>query len=304
MFRNLSKFSLLFLLVFPTVMLVEKQGLASAEDAAEDEVMNEDEGEAVEEDEDESVVEEEGETEDPNIAATEEETEDEAEPITAHREAETAIIFNSGVEPEIIAGKKASGLIHFSNTGSNNFIITSIDGSFRYPQDFSYVIQNFSVIAPNKMIDAGKEGSFQYDFLPGELAGGRSFGLLINVNYKDTEENIYKDAVYNQTIQVLENEEGVDAETFFMYIMLMALGFLGLFGLYHLVGSKGRKTKKRSAPSVTATSPNGNVVETGTNGPVDYKWIPEETLKAMNKGSPSPGRSPRKRHTKKASAAE
>uniref|UniRef100_H2Y3G0 Uncharacterized protein n=1 Tax=Ciona intestinalis TaxID=7719 RepID=H2Y3G0_CIOIN len=100
MFRNLSKFSLLFLLVFPTVMLVEKQGLASAEDAAEDEVMNEDEGEAVEEDEDESVVEEEGETEDPNIAATEEETEDEAEPITAHREAETAIIFNSGAEPE------------------------------------------------------------------------------------------------------------------------------------------------------------------------------------------------------------
>ena len=38
---------------------------------------------------------------------------------------------------------------------------------------------------PNKMIDAGKEGSFKYLFKPGELAGGRSFGLVVNVNYAD-----------------------------------------------------------------------------------------------------------------------
>lgn len=35
------------------------------------------------------------------------------------------------------------------------------------------------------MIDAGKEGSFKYLFKPGELAGGRSFGLVVNVNYED-----------------------------------------------------------------------------------------------------------------------
>ena len=101
------------------------------------------------------------------------------------------------------------------------------------------------------MVDAGKQASFRYNFIPGELSGGRSFGLLINVNYKDTvsvkacrllkkwtklrnlepclftfakclirsakiflqEDNMYRDGVYNQTIQVRENEDGVDTET-------------------------------------------------------------------------------------------
>lgn len=35
------------------------------------------------------------------------------------------------------------------------------------------------------MVDAGYEGSFRYGFTPGELSGGRTFGLLINIHYKD-----------------------------------------------------------------------------------------------------------------------
>ncbi|CAK8685259.1 unnamed protein product [Clavelina lepadiformis] len=238
-----------------------------------------------------------------DITMTKSEEDEEPDVISAHKEAETAIIFASGVEPSVLAGKKASAYIHFANKGSSNFIITSIDGSFRYPQDFSYVIQNFTVISPNKMIDAGYEGSFQYEFQPGELSGGRSFGLVINVNYKDTEENLYRDAVFNQTVQVIEDEEGLDTETFFMYLMLLGMSGLILLGVFHNVSGKSRRGKKRNTPSANATTLNKVQLETGTtNGPVDYNWIPEETLKAINKGTPSPRRSPKKRANKQRSS--
>nr|CAB3266611.1 translocon-associated protein subunit alpha-like [Phallusia mammillata] len=296
MFKFPYKLFLLFFLLLPIVPLFGSEGLAKAEEDIVD--VEDDEGEVEDEEDEGEVVEE---SEDGAYPAGGE-AEDEVEPITAHKETETAIIFDDGAEPSVIAGKKESGYIHFSNTGSNNFIITSIDGSFRYPQDFSYVIQNFTVSSPNKMIDAGKQGSFRYDFTPGELSGGRSFGLLININYKDTEDNIYKDAVYNQTIQVLENEEGVDTETFFMYMMLLALGALGLLGLYHVAGSKKRGKRINPNKPASADSPS---FETGTaNGPVDYAWIPEETLKAMSKATPSPKRSPRKRVTRKSNEAD
>ena len=46
------------------------------------------------------------------------------------------------------------------------------------------------------MVDAGYEGSFKYDFLPGELSGGRPFGLVINVNYMDTVSFIKKQRIH------------------------------------------------------------------------------------------------------------
>lgn len=44
----------------------------------------------------------------------------------------------------LLAGKETESYIHFANGGSDNFIINSIDASFRYPQDFSYIMQNVS----------------------------------------------------------------------------------------------------------------------------------------------------------------
>merc|ERR1719431_2501247 len=148
------------------------------------------------------------------------------------------------------------------------------------------------------MIGAGKEGSFSYSFSPGELAGGRAFGFSILVNYKDVEGNLFQDAVYNQTVQVEENDDDVDTETFFMYLMLSGMGALGVLAIYHLSGSKSKKTKR--SPASAASSTPG--FETGTaNGPVDYEWIPKETLQVLQK-TPSP-RSARRRAKKAAASA-
>jgi len=282
--------SLSFLCMF---LLIGAQFSIKSVHAQEDDVVGEDvveEEEGVVEDEDDGATD----------AVTSEDLEEETEEaqITSHKDITTAILFQTGAEPSIVAGKKTKGYIHFANGGSNNFIITAIDGSFRYPQDYSYIIQNFTSLTPNKMIGAGKEGSFSYAFTPGELAGGRQFGFSILVNYKDMEGNFFQDAIYNQTVQVEENEDDVDTETFFMYLMLAGLGALLVLGLYHVAGSKGKKSKRSS---VNAAAANG--FEMGTaNGPVDYEWIPKETLQVLQK-TPSP-RSARRRAKKAAAGSD
>jgi hypothetical protein len=37
------------------------------------------------------------------------------------------------------------------------------------------------------------------------------------------EGNEFRDAVLNETINIYEQEEGVDAETFFLYVLLLAI---------------------------------------------------------------------------------
>merc|ERR1712183_570166 len=155
--------------------------------------------------------------EDVNDALTTEDLEDDtdADKISSHKDVTTSVIFNSGIEPVVVAGKKSKGYIHFANGGSNNFIVTSIEGSLRYPQQMDYIIQNFTSLRANKLIESGKEGSFSYPMFTSEQAGGRNFGLAILVNYQDSEGNVYQDAVFNSTILVAENEEDIDTENFF-----------------------------------------------------------------------------------------
>ena len=59
-------------------------------------------------------------------------------------------------------------------------------------------------------------------------------------------------------------------------MMLLALGALICVGVYHATKGKGRR-RKRAVQNANKT------LETGTkNGPVDYSWIPESTLKALS----------------------
>ena len=61
----------------------------------------------------------------------------------------------------------------------------TIDASFRYPQDYSYHIQNFTGTSYNRVVRPGEEASFQYAFHPHESYGGRPFGLTVLMLYKD-----------------------------------------------------------------------------------------------------------------------
>ncbi|KAK7113948.1 translocon-associated protein subunit alpha-like [Littorina saxatilis] len=107
--------------------------------------------------------------------------------------------------------------------------------------------------------------------------------------------NLFQNAVFNETIQVVEPDEGLDGETFFLYVFLAAVGILLLVGAQQLASSFGRKRLSRPR----------QVVEMGTqNADIDYDWIPKETLKEMNR-SPrrTPKQSPRQRRSKRSSGS-
>jgi translocon-associated protein subunit alpha len=86
--------------------------------------------------------------------------------------------------------------------------------------------------------------------------------------------NVFQEAVYNETVQIVELEEGLDGETFFLYVFMAACVVLMLVVGQQFLYSLGRKRVGKKP-----------VIETGTSNPndVDYDWLPKETLNHINK---------------------
>lgn len=172
------------------------------------------------------------------------------------------------------AGVPVEFLVGFRNKGKQDFVLETLEASFRYPMDFNFYIQNFSAIMYNRLVGPSQEATLAYSFIPSEAFAGRPFGLNINLNYRDGSGNAFQEAVYNETVQIVELEEGLDGETFFLYIFLAAgIVLLLVIGQQTLL-SMGRKRTTRKAP-----------VETGTSNPnnVDYDWLPKQTLASLSK---------------------
>jgi translocon-associated protein subunit alpha len=54
----------------------------------------------------------------------------------------TNVLFVQPESTDLPAGRLVKMLVGFYNNGTSGFLVQSIDGAFRYPQDFSYYIQN------------------------------------------------------------------------------------------------------------------------------------------------------------------
>ncbi|XP_029550126.1 translocon-associated protein subunit alpha isoform X2 [Salmo trutta] len=290
MMTFLPKLLLLVLLAFPATIIM-KGPLVAAQDATEDE-------EAADEDavEDVDVNDEDDEAEvedDENTELTEEKEEEEEEAVggdvKASPNADTTILFVKG--DDFPANDIVKFLMGFTNKGSDNFVVESLDASFRYPQDFQFYIQNFTALQLGVMVPAGRQATFEYSFIPAEPMGGRPFGLVINLNYKDSNGNLFQDAVFNQTVTITEREDALDGETIFMYVFLSGLGLLVVVGLHQLLESRKRR---RPAAKVE--------MGTSSHNDVDMSWIPQETLNQINKASPR--RSPRKRTQKRSAGSD
>jgi translocon-associated protein subunit alpha len=248
--------------------------------------------------EDEADVESENESED-NVEVTGTEPEEEEE-STASPDADTTLLFvrpvtQLGSQMELPGGVPVEFLVGFRNKGKQDFILDTVEASFRYPMDFNFYIQNFSAIRYSREVAPTHEATLHYSFLPSEAFAGRPMGLNINLNYRDASGNAFSEAVYNETVQIVELEEGLDGETFFLYVFLAACVVLLLVIGQQTLLSVGRKHKPRK-----------QVVETGTSNPnnVDYDWLPKQTLANINKlqkspkaqqSSPKGSKSPRKR---------
>ncbi|XP_065828514.1 translocon-associated protein subunit alpha-like [Oscarella lobularis] len=301
MFKLLSKCLLLFLIAFPVTILIGQSGIVVR--AAEDEVEGEDEragsgasqtgADDDDDDDDDTTIEEEKEGEEgeegksPAETAGDEvsgeEEEDEVPEIKPSPDADTTLLFTKYNEKQLPAGKLATVLTGFENTGDKDFIVDNLEASLRYPQDYSYFIQNFTLGMFDTLVVPGEHRSFLYQFTPGDSLGGRSFILVIALNYRNSDGSEFRDAVFNDTVEFYEVDEGLDAETFFLYILFAAALGLVVILIYNFVPTG---SKRKSAPKV----------EVGTQGDdeVDKSWLPMDHLNANG----APTRSPRKRKTK------
>ncbi|XP_072024447.1 translocon-associated protein subunit alpha-like [Amphiura filiformis] len=317
MMSIVPKFFLLLLLVLPaTVLLTHREevvaggqgtqekrdkiedilegeeGIDDEEDEEDMEVETEGDEEEEEEEEEEEVEEGDG-TEAAKTEGEEEEGEQE-EPLKASPDADTTFLFTKNSETEIPVTKVVQMLIGFANNGKEDFHIDNIQASLRYPQDFSYYIYNFTTQYYNTVVEPNKETTLEYVFNPSEVFASRPFGLVIELHYKDSQDEVYMDAVFNETVTLVELDEGLDTETFFLYIFLAAVLVLLAVGAHQLFYSFGKKRK--------ATKP---VVETGTSNHsgIDYDWIPKENIQQAKK-TPSPRRSPRRRAKRTSGAGD
>jgi len=273
----MHKFFLLGLLVLPAVLLTLNGGNSLV---------------AYAQDDDEELVDVEGE----DTAVTDEGTEEtEDTGPKASPDADTTIMFvkpvvTPGSNLDLPAGKLVEFLVGFTNKGSQDMVLDTLDASFRYPMDFSFYIQNFSALSYQRTVKPSHQATLMYSFIPAEAFAGRPFGLSVNLRYKDAAGSMFHESVYNETVNVIELEEGLDGETFFLYVFLAACVVLLLVAgqqfLYSVGrGSRGSRSSGRKHP----------VVETGTNNPndVDYDWLPQETLNSIKKSPRVPKMSPR-----------
>ena len=190
----------------------------------------------------EDELEEEGVVEDEEIVEDEPVTEDEEEDLALDKNvdpnADTTLFFTRPAQVagksnvELPAGKIVEFLVGFANKGESEFIIESLEASFRYPMDFTYHIQNFSAIPYQKSVKPDQEATVAYSFIPADAFAGRPIGLSVNLAYRDLDGNSYLDPVFNETVQIVEFDEGFDSEVFFMYITLAAGAILILFLIY------------------------------------------------------------------------
>lgn len=223
------------------------------------------------------------ETEDSNIAGEYSESETEEGPeVTTSPDASTLLLFTkplytSGQQFELPAGQSVDFLIGFLNNGLDNFVVESVEASFRYPMDYNYYIQNFSAIPFNREVKPGHEATVLYSFVPSESFAGRPFGLNIALNYRDISGISFIDSVFNETVNIIELDEGLDGETFFLYIFLAAIVVLLLVvGQQFLAGSVGKRKRAQVQRKAIETG-------TGNSSDVDYEWLPQETLKQIRK---------------------
>lgn len=304
----LGKFVFLLLLVLPTAIMIFESGpsgrlVVNGDDPMEGEVDAED-------DDDEGIVEtDDGLGDDGEQAVSETdkvdaEEEEEAETqIKPSPDADAIILFTKPtVSSDLPSGQVVRFLVGFKNNGDEDFLVETMDASFRYPQDFSFIIQNFTSGVYNQVIESKREATFEYGFTPSEQFNARPFGLTILLNYKDKEGNVFQHAVFNETINVVEPDEGLDGETFFLYVFLAALVVLCLVGAQQLLSRFGRKHtgilgKAKQQPIEMGTQKND----------VDYSWLPQGTVPDLNKSpkqSPKGRSSPRKRGNKRGSGEE
>ena len=83
--------------------------------------------------------------------------EEDEEDLESSQDVEAVAYFVGNSAHEFPAGSEATALISFDNQGTGAYDIQTIEGSFRFPQDFRYFLQNFTVDNVGVTVPAGEQ---------------------------------------------------------------------------------------------------------------------------------------------------
>lgn len=228
--------------------------------------------------------------------------EDEMKKVEASPDAEVTVLFtHPNNNKELPAGQLTKFLVGFYNKGEKDFIVHYAETSFRYPMDFSFYIQNYTNARYERVVQPKQEATFDYGFIPSENFAGRPLGLVVLLRYSDSDGVVFENAVFNETVTIVEDDSGFNTETGFLYVV-----FACIIVLLLLLGQQFL-SKMRRKHGMTKQHAKAVPIEIGTANKheVDFEWIPKELLnsnKSPKHGGSSPGKSqsPRNRKTRRA----
>ena len=88
---------------------------------------------------------------------------------------------------------------------------------------------------------------------------------------------MFRDTVFNETMNIVEFSEGIDTEMIFLYLIMASVVILALVAGQQFLGSY---TKKRMSGSRSSDAQKNKQ----TSG-IDYDWIPKATLQQISRYS-------------------
>jgi len=198
-------------------------------------------------------------------------------------DASTVYVFPNSTNNKFFVGKPISIVVGLNNIGSGTFNVTQVGASLMYPQDHRYYIQNYTKGYYGETVSPSEIRSFLYNFFPDPMLEPRIYGLVISVYYTDLEGGNFSHVVFNNTIELIETDESMDAQTLFLYVGI--LGIAGLVGF--LVYKSARVSKQKKGP---------RRVEYGTQKAVvlDNDWLAGTSAAQSPKSRSSPKLKPKK----------
>jgi len=258
-------------------------------------------GQVDDDDDDEVVVEDVGEH-------AEEETVTQEEETLGISDLEFTHLFPDAPLGNIESGKVGNILIGVSNNGDSEYTIHTLEASFRYPFDFSQVLQNFTTYRYGVHLKPGEQATISYKWPIRALYEPAEFGFIVLVNYEDADGILYQSAGFNKTILLVDPiKNSLDFEMLFIIIfVVLFIGGIAYFvnntllsgkksrsrGGRESSGDSSRSSGNNSSASASSNDSSANTPtsssggNSGSNSPnlskdktPDMSWIPVHNIK-------------------------
>lgn len=182
---------------------------------------------------------------------------------------------------EFPLGKEVHFLVGFKNKGQKDLLVQTIDASFRYSLDFNYILRNFTSYPYNRLIESNRETTVGYTMFISEQYAARAYGFTVNLLYSDKDGVQYQNTVFNETVTLYELDEGLDSQSFFLYILLAGLLALMGYGLNQLYIKYVNPSRRSSI------KPKVEQEKVTVTKEVDYDWLPPSMVANLKKTSTS-----------------